>query len=98
MSMYLTLRPNAVGSSGLYQHPSSGYNWDKVDEATPDYFSTYVWTSTHIGTKGDLYNIPNHNLEAGTINNIRVYVNNFGILNQKQWKHYFRILFNHHYR
>ncbi|RLE46909.1 MAG: hypothetical protein DRJ31_09535, partial [Candidatus Methanomethylicota archaeon] len=69
-----TLRPNAVGDlTELDQTPTSGANWDKVDEASPDGDSTYVetnsWTMEH-----DLYNLPSHATGSGTINYVRVYM------------------------
>jgi hypothetical protein len=43
----VVLRPNAAGDETniTYQGPSSGAHWDKVDEATADDFSTYVYTT-----------------------------------------------------
>ena len=51
------IRPAAAGDeNGLDDYPSSGQNWEKVDEATPDGFTTYVYnTSTH--SHEDLYQL-----------------------------------------
>lgn len=69
-----TLRPNAAGdeTSISFQYPTSTYHWDKVDEATADEASTYVYTNSISGQR-DLYNLPAHS-GSGTINSITVYV------------------------
>jgi hypothetical protein len=68
-----TLRPTAVGDeTGISsQSPVSGAHWDKVDEATADDSSTYVYT-TSTSYQRDLYNIPS-STGSGTINNVTVY-------------------------
>jgi hypothetical protein len=53
------------------QIPISGNHFDKVDEATPDDFSTYVYNSYAAGT--DLYGLTNHSTETGTIHYVRLY-------------------------
>jgi hypothetical protein len=69
-----TLRPNAAGGeTGLDQFPSSGENWDKVDEATPDDGSTYVEPDDTGYFQRDLYNLPAHSEGSGTINFIKIY-------------------------
>lgn len=72
-----TFRPNAAGDkTELQQYPNSGNNYEKVDEATSDGDSTVVWTSDDYGggvARKDLYNIPNHTTEAGTIQKIAVF-------------------------
>ena len=77
----LILRPNAPGDrTGLCPYPSSGYNWDKVDDVVVDYNTTYVSTSISHGTDYDLYNLRNRDplKEAGTINSVRVYITVYG--------------------
>jgi hypothetical protein len=68
-----TLRPNAAGdeTSIPTQTPSSGYHWDKVDEASQDGSSTEVVNDT-TDYQRDLYNLPVHS-GSGTINFIKVY-------------------------
>ena len=69
-----TLRPNAAGDqTELEQTPSSGANWDKVDEVTPDGDSTRVETGNYIFLE-DLYNLPAHATGSGTINYVRIYM------------------------
>ena len=68
----VTLRPNAAGDfTQLSQYPTSGSNYDKVDEASPDEDTTYVNINVNTN-KSDLYNLPNHTTEAGTINFVKV--------------------------
>jgi len=69
----LTLRPNAAGdeTSITYQWPNSTYHWDKVDEVTPDN-DTYVFVEAS-SYKRDLYSLPDHTTESGTINSIKIY-------------------------
>ena len=77
MASELILRPNAPGDiTQLAQTPSTGYNWDKVDEESPDYGATDNFTSNYYGIRRDLYNIRNRDplKEAGTINYIKVYI------------------------
>jgi len=70
----LILRPNGAGSetSITSQYPDSTYHWDKVDEESPDDNGTYVYQTTTSYLR-DLYAIPNHTSESGTINSITVY-------------------------
>jgi hypothetical protein len=68
-----TLRPNAAGDeTSLSQYPASTYHWDKVDEATADDNTTYVYT-TAASYQRDLYNLPAHSVGSGTINSITIY-------------------------
>jgi hypothetical protein len=74
----LTLRPNGAGDlTGIYgQYPWSTYHWDKVDEATSDDDATYVDGQDAGGHDSqDLYALPDHTTESGTINSVKVYVN-----------------------
>jgi len=69
-----TLRPNAAGGeTNLTQYPTSGDNYDKVDEATPDEDSTYVYQQAGAAFVRDLYNIQDHSAGAGIINHVTVY-------------------------
>ncbi len=70
----LVLRPNAAGDETAIpsQEPTSGAHWDKVDEATPDNDTTFVYNLTTSYLR-DLYNIPDHTTEAGTINSVKIY-------------------------
>ena len=77
----LILRPNAPGDlTQLIQSPSSGYNWDKVDDVVADDGDTKVETTVYWGVKSDLYNLRNRDplQEEGTINSIRVYIRVYG--------------------
>ena len=73
-SSQLTLRPNAAGDYTYIssQEPSSGAHWEKVDEATADGISTYVYTYSDTQLK-DAYALQNHTSETGTINSVTVY-------------------------
>lgn len=67
------LRPNAPGDeTNLIKSGSGGYNYDRVNEETPDYFASYVST-LELAYHRDLYNIANHSVGNGTINFIKVY-------------------------
>lgn len=70
-----TFRPNAAGDKNENQ-PATANNYTKVDETTPDEDSTVVWTSDDYdggAVKKDLYNIPNHTTEVGTIAKVAVF-------------------------
>ena len=70
-----TLRPNAAGDETNIdaQYPDSGAHWDKVDEATADDDSTYIYYHSSEGAyERDLYNLPASS-GSGTINKITVY-------------------------
>lgn len=69
------LRPNAVGdlTQITYQYPASGAHWDKVDEATPDDDTTYVYIDETASVLTDIYNLPPHS-GLGTINSVRIHV------------------------
>ena len=72
----LTLIPNAEGdeTSIASRYPASGGHYDKVDDpvGSPDDFTTYVYQATTTYQR-DLYNIPNHTTETGTINSVTIY-------------------------
>jgi len=74
-SSTLTLRPNGAGDETSIdsQWPGSTYHWDKVDEEVADDDNTRV---QHAGTTytRDLYALPNHTTETGTINFIKIYI------------------------
>jgi hypothetical protein len=65
------LRPNAPGDvTQLSQSPSSGSNWDKVDEEVSDGDATFVYGDD----KYDLYNLQSSGVGAGIINSVIIYV------------------------
>ena len=68
-----TFRPNAAGDITTIgtQFPAAGEHWEKVDEVVADNATTSL-TSTAINQE-DLYNLPDHTSEAGTINFIEVF-------------------------
>lgn len=71
----LTLRPNAVGAlTQLKDYPVAGNNYDKVDETSPDNYNTFVYNNTKDAAwRDDLYGLPNHTTETGTITKISVF-------------------------
>ncbi len=78
-SSTLILRPEAAGDETSIdtQNPGSGSHWDKVDETSADDFATYLQTYSPTYQR-DLYNLPNHTTESGTINSITIYFRIFG--------------------
>jgi len=71
------LRPGANGDViELSQYPASGYNYDKVDEETPDEDATYVYVAaTVVGLRRDLYQLPDVSLpENAIIDYVKVYI------------------------
>ena len=55
---------------------STGANWDKVDEATPDDDATYIYTRSAIAPNSpdiDLYNTANPIPAGATINSVKIY-------------------------
>jgi len=70
-----TLRPDATGDETniTSQIPATGAHWEKVDEATPDGDSTYVYTS-NTSWQEDLYNIADHSVGVSSINYVEVYL------------------------
>jgi hypothetical protein len=69
----ITLRPHATGDhTGIsYQSPATGAHYDKVDEVTAD-GTTYVYTYNSV-EEYDLYGIPDHTTENGTINYVKLF-------------------------
>ena len=69
-----TLRPNAAGdeTSIESQLPDSTFHWDKVDEASADDNTTFVYNNTTAAYQRDLYNLPASS-GSGTINFIKIY-------------------------
>ena len=68
----IILRPNGPGASTrLYQYPTTGENWDKVDDKIPDEDATYVYISG--GNALDLYAIEDSPINIGIINSVTVY-------------------------
>ena len=69
----LTLRPNADIVTQLGQFPDSGNHYEKVDEGGGgDGDATYV--ASPVDWNYDLYGLPNHTTESGTINKITVFI------------------------
>ena len=68
------LRPDAAGDATdiASQNPDSGQHWDKVDDAAPDDWSTYVYEEGKRYWR-DLYSIQDHSNGSGTIDGIIVY-------------------------
>jgi len=67
------LRPDAVGDeSECSKYPDSGQNFEKVNEVTPDYASTYVYSTRRAGWDDDLYNLEDHAAGKGTIDKIKL--------------------------
>ena len=73
-SATLTLRPNGAGDETniTLQTLSGTFHYDKVDEVVADENATMVYTSA-IGWERDLYALPNHSSESGTIKSVKVY-------------------------
>jgi len=71
----VTLRPSAAGDkTNLPVLVGAATHWEAVDEATPDYDTSYV--AEDDGTGGvitDLYNLENSDYTGGTINSVTVY-------------------------
>ena len=66
------LRPNAAGDSTEFTVTGATYNWQAVDEATPDDDVTYVGYALY--SKKDLYNIQDSGIDDGdTINKVTLY-------------------------
>jgi hypothetical protein len=90
----LILRPNAVGDETAitYQYPDSGAHWDKLDEATADDDSTYVYTSS-TNYEEDLYHIPDHSTQTagGDINYVEVFMTSRASANATQPSAYAKI-------
>lgn len=55
-----------------FQYPNGGENWDKVADASPDDWATYVKTNSG-SYKRDLYNIADHVDGVGDITGVTVY-------------------------
>jgi hypothetical protein len=71
------LRPIGTGDETevKYQYPATGEHWDKVDEASSDNDSTYIYTPS-LGWEEDLYNTANHSTQTagGDIQYIEVFM------------------------
>lgn len=69
-----TLRPNANGETvDLRASPGAGYNYEEVDEESPDGNSTYVFQGAEIGEpEKDIYQLGNSAVGAGTITKVTV--------------------------
>ncbi|MEM3406759.1 MAG: hypothetical protein QXM07_03805, partial [Nitrososphaerota archaeon] len=70
----IILRPNGPGdSTQLYQFPSTGENWDKVNDTTPDRDTTYVFANITNSGSLDLYALQDSPINIGTINSVTIY-------------------------
>ena len=86
----LILRPNGPGNSTqLYQYPSTGENWDKVDDETPDEDNTYVYRR-EAGPALDLYAIEDSPINIGTINSVTIYARCKGLEGKEKLRIYIR--------
>lgn len=65
-----TFRPDGAVRSD-HTPVGEANNWECVDEVVPDEDATYVYESGGAGT--DMYDIPNHTTESGTINSATLY-------------------------
>ncbi|EMR73653.1 protein of unknown function (DUF2341), partial [Thermoplasmatales archaeon SCGC AB-539-N05] len=70
-----TFRPNEAGDvTQLTIRGGLDYNWDCVDDVTPDDNTAYVSRNGGSGDyRYDLYNIPNHTAVSGSINQIKIF-------------------------
>jgi len=69
------LRPNAAGdyTNWEYQYPASGDYWDKIDEVTPDNYSTHISTASKSIIK-EAFGLQNTSISGEVfINNVRLY-------------------------
>jgi len=68
----LLLRPNAPGHSpqSLGQYPTTGEQWDKVCEVTPDENATYLYCINAFFW--NMFNLPDHTTETDTIVSVKV--------------------------
>ena len=70
-------RPDATGNETdiADQFPATGDHWDKVDEATSDNDTTYIFTEDK-NWQEDLYHIPDHSTQTagGDINYVEVFM------------------------
>jgi len=69
----LTLRPNANGDVIELAPNDSVTNYENVNEAVPDEMETRNYV-TGVNDLRDLYGLPNHTSEVGTINFVKVYI------------------------
>lgn len=69
-----TLRPSAPGDETNNTPSGNGANWECVDEAVADDFTTRVYNGDSSTTKRDLYNIADSGVGTGVINKITVYI------------------------
>ena len=90
-------RPNATGDLNSIdgQFPATGEHWDKVDEASSDGDSTYLFSDSP-SYKEDLYNIPDHSSQSvgGDINYVEVYLVSRATDNATQTNTYTKIKTN----
>ena len=67
------LRPVGTGASTSLSRNSGSSNWGRVDEASPDGDTSYVYTTSTTNTL-DSYSTSNHVLGSGTISSVIVHV------------------------
>lgn len=75
----LTLRPNGIGSEEALYPGYGDHDYTKVDEEVADDATTYVTNSSSSELR-DLYTLPNHSTESGTINSITIYIRGQNII------------------
>lgn len=69
----LTLRPSGDNDIELSPRPGGTSNYLEVDEAAPDWNTSYVYWNGDTTKKRDLYDVPNHTTETGTISCVTIY-------------------------
>jgi len=90
-------RPIGIGDETdvKYQYPATGEHWDKVDEASSDNDSTYVYTPS-AGWEEDLYDTANHSTQTagGDIQYVEVFMVSRATLSAEQVSAYVHIKTN----
>ena len=66
------LRPTGDDTIALSRSPSSGYNYQKVDDESPDDVSTFVYGTSVLG-QTDIYTMTDMVNTPATINSLTVY-------------------------
>jgi hypothetical protein len=73
----LTIRPAANALAQHLKSGTGGFNWDRVDEVSPDEDTTYVYnetTSAFAQILSDAYQMTNSAGQIGVIDNVRVWI------------------------
>lgn len=91
--IYTDFLPNADGCNIDFTPVGEVNNWECVDDpvSTPDEDTTYVYSSI-TDIQYDLYELPNHTTESGTINYIKVYARAKSHLYQQHADGIFKII------